>query len=115
MSALPLKADMCGATTVFGYKQTYAVQKGMSALTPIEDMCSALAYVCFGPIADMGRSFRWVLWTIFTFLFPAAAKESTDSGTRPYPGRHTRQYGQPQFPTVKLWAEPQYEGENDQK
>jgi hypothetical protein len=25
----------------------------MSALAPKADMCSALAYVCFGPIADM--------------------------------------------------------------
>jgi hypothetical protein len=26
----------------------------MSALPPIADMCSALAHVCFGPIADIG-------------------------------------------------------------
>ena len=34
-------------------KQTYAPQKVMSALTPKADMCSALAHVCFGPIADI--------------------------------------------------------------
>jgi len=28
-------------------------QEVMSALPPIADMCSALAYVCFGPIADI--------------------------------------------------------------
>ena len=27
----------------------------MSALPPKADMCSALAYVCFGPIADIDR------------------------------------------------------------
>ena len=27
----------------------------MSALPPEADMCSALAYVCFGPIADKGK------------------------------------------------------------
>jgi hypothetical protein len=29
------------------------MQKGMSALPPKADMCSALAHVCFGPEADM--------------------------------------------------------------
>jgi hypothetical protein len=34
-----------------GQKQTYAVQKGMSA-----DMCDdALAYVCFGPEGDITK------------------------------------------------------------
>ena len=28
----------------------------MSALPPKADMCSALAYVCFGPIADISQS-----------------------------------------------------------
>src|SRR4029450_1295988 len=57
-----------------GHKPTYALQKGTSALPPIAtakadfpqpvmsalppkaDMCSALAHVCFGPIADLGHS-----------------------------------------------------------
>jgi hypothetical protein len=30
------------------------VRKAMSALPPKADMCSALAYVCFGPKADIG-------------------------------------------------------------
>jgi hypothetical protein len=29
----------------------------MSALPPKADMCSALAHVCFGPIADMAQLF----------------------------------------------------------
>ena len=29
----------------------------MTALPPKADMCSALAYVCFGPQADIARSF----------------------------------------------------------
>ena len=36
-----------------GHKQTFAVQNGMSALPPIADMCGAVAYVCFVPIADI--------------------------------------------------------------
>jgi hypothetical protein len=41
MSALPPKADMCGAAS--------DVRFG-----PIADMCSAAADVCFGPGVDMG-------------------------------------------------------------
>jgi hypothetical protein len=39
--------------SALGQKQTYAVQKPMSALPPKADMCAALVHVCFGPIADM--------------------------------------------------------------
>jgi hypothetical protein len=39
--------------SALGQKQTFAVQKGMSALHPKADMCGALAHVCFVPIADM--------------------------------------------------------------
>jgi hypothetical protein len=45
--------NFSGFVFALGQKQTYAVQNVMSALPPIADMCSALAYVCFGPIADM--------------------------------------------------------------
>ena len=42
--------------SALGHKQTYAMQKGMSALPPIAtakaDMCSAGGYVRFGPKAD---------------------------------------------------------------
>jgi hypothetical protein len=36
-----------------GQNATCAPQKVMSALPPKADMCSALAYVCFGPKADI--------------------------------------------------------------
>jgi hypothetical protein len=39
--------------SALGQKRTFAVQKGMSALPPKADICSALAHVCFGPIADI--------------------------------------------------------------
>ena len=36
-----------------GKKQTFALQQVMSALPPKADICSALAHVRFGPIADI--------------------------------------------------------------
>jgi hypothetical protein len=60
--------------SALGHKQTYAVQKDMSALAPIAtvkadmpqtvmsalppiaDMCGATAHVGFGPIADIGST-----------------------------------------------------------
>jgi hypothetical protein len=39
--------------SALGQKQTFAPQKVMSTLPPKADMCAALAYVCFGPIADI--------------------------------------------------------------
>ena len=42
--------------SALGHKQTFAVQKRMSALPPIADMCSALADVRFVPIADSARA-----------------------------------------------------------
>ena len=39
--------------SALGQKQTCAAQKVMSALPPKADMCSALAHVCFVPIADI--------------------------------------------------------------
>jgi hypothetical protein len=41
------------AMSALGQKQTCAVHKGMSALPPKADMCGATAYVCFGPKADI--------------------------------------------------------------
>src|SRR5262245_37696124 len=38
-----------------GQKQTHAVQQRMSALPLKADMCGALAHVDHGPLADMGR------------------------------------------------------------
>ena len=51
MSALPPKADMCGAT-------------GDVRFGPKADMCSALAYVCFGPKADIVPSVDQFVLTI---------------------------------------------------
>ena len=39
--------------SALGQKQTFAVQKGMSALPPKADMCGALGDVRFVPIADI--------------------------------------------------------------
>ena len=39
--------------SALGHKRTYAVQKGMSALPPKADMCGATRYVRFVPIADI--------------------------------------------------------------
>jgi hypothetical protein len=39
--------------SALGHKRTFAVQKGMSALPPIADMCGAIANVCFVPKADI--------------------------------------------------------------
>ena len=41
-----------------GQKQTFAVQKNMSALFPKADMCGALAHVWFVPMADI-QSYPW--------------------------------------------------------
>jgi hypothetical protein len=39
--------------SALGQKATCAPQNVMSALPPKADMCVALAYVCFGPQADI--------------------------------------------------------------
>ena len=39
--------------SALGQKQTFATQKGMFALPPKADICSAVADVRFGPIADI--------------------------------------------------------------
>jgi hypothetical protein len=41
-----------------GQKQTFALQKVMSALPPKADMCGATRDVRFGPIADIGGAIR---------------------------------------------------------
>jgi hypothetical protein len=42
--------------SAMGHKRTFAAQKGMSALPPKADICSATRYVRFVPIADMDGS-----------------------------------------------------------
>src|SRR4029078_13168776 len=39
-----------------GHKQIYAPQKAMSALPPKADVCGAMSHVGFGPIADIVSS-----------------------------------------------------------
>jgi hypothetical protein len=40
--------------SALGQKQTFALQKVMSALPPKADMCSATTHVRYGPKADIG-------------------------------------------------------------
>jgi hypothetical protein len=52
------KADICAATSHVRFtpnsdRKSGFPNKVMSALLPKADMCSALAYVCYGPIADI--------------------------------------------------------------
>src|SRR4030095_11877009 len=44
--------------SALGPKQTFALQIAMSALPPKADMCGALAHVRFGPIADIASLIR---------------------------------------------------------
>ena len=39
--------------SALGQKQTFALQNVMSALPPKADMCGAITNVCFVPIADI--------------------------------------------------------------
>ena len=39
-------AKMRASMSALGHKRTYAVQKGMSALPSKADMCGAIAHVC---------------------------------------------------------------------
>ena len=50
-----------GLMSALGQKRTFAVQKGMSALPPKADICSALGDVRFVPIADI--QFVWTCRT----------------------------------------------------
>ena len=44
--------------SALGHKRTYAVQKGMSALPPKADMCGAITNVRLVPIADIAPAAR---------------------------------------------------------
>ena len=44
--------------SALGQKRTFAAHKGMSALPPKADICSAPAQVCFGPIADIRGAYQ---------------------------------------------------------
>jgi len=45
--------------SALGQKQTFTVQKGMSALPPIATSIAFSQHVRFGPIADISRSFDY--------------------------------------------------------
>jgi hypothetical protein len=47
--------------SALGQKQTFASQQVMSALRLKADMCGALAHVRFGPIADIATLFDYVI------------------------------------------------------
>ena len=49
--------------SALGHKRTFAPQKAMSALPPKADMCGATRYVRFVPIADMSASQRHIRLT----------------------------------------------------
>jgi hypothetical protein len=62
-----------------GQKQTFAPQTGMSALPPKADMCGALAYVRFGPIADIRSpigSARWQRFAVAVKLLDPMLEQS---------------------------------------
>jgi hypothetical protein len=48
--------------SALGQKQTCALQLAMSALPPKADMCGALGHVCFGPKADIARYVFTLSW-----------------------------------------------------
>jgi hypothetical protein len=47
------KSDLLTKMSALGHKQTFAMQKGMSALPPKADMSVATGDVCYGPIANI--------------------------------------------------------------
>jgi hypothetical protein len=52
--------------SALGHKRTFALRKPMSALPPKADMCGALAHVRYGPKADIGVDTMCV-WTYQCF------------------------------------------------
>jgi hypothetical protein len=50
------KSDLLTKMSALGQKRTFAVQNGMSALTPKADMCGAKRDVRLVPIADIGTN-----------------------------------------------------------
>ena len=55
MSLSPKNSDWCSAArmSALGQKQTFALQNVMSALPSKADMCGAMAHVRYGPKADI--------------------------------------------------------------
>ena len=59
--------------SALGQKQTFPVQKVMSALPPKADMCGALAHVRYVPIADIGPSTHLRFWPSLIQELPAGS------------------------------------------
>ena len=56
--------------SALGHKQTFAAQKGMSALPPKADMCSATRYVRFVPKADIAPSLHYIIGSHYSSKTP---------------------------------------------
>jgi hypothetical protein len=55
--------------SALGQKQTFALQKAMSALPPKADMCDAIAHVRFVPKADIeNKSFDTLAGALFVSI-----------------------------------------------
>src|SRR5262245_1406564 len=75
------KADICSAQlhvrfTPDSDRKSGLLHKAMSALPPKADMGSAATHVCFGPIADILRRSKMMLYSI-----TSSARDSSDCGT----------------------------------
>jgi hypothetical protein len=57
-------------------KEAFRPPVAMSALPPKADMCSALAYVCFGPKADSCEAAKK-----FRYSITSSARNNIDGGT----------------------------------
>src|SRR5262249_30184102 len=57
-------------------KQTFAAQNSISALPPKADMCGALAHVCFGPEADMRLLLIKLYFGALAFRYASFAKST---------------------------------------
>ena len=62
--------------SALGQKQTFAAHKSMSALPPKADMCGALAHVRFVPIADMTKLSNYGGATRLPYAFEVTPTES---------------------------------------
>src|SRR5690348_12247111 len=69
--------------SAFGQRQTFAVQKGMSALPPKADMCGAQAHVRLGPVADIAFPNYFVIAMLLSYPSGIGSRTS-----RPPSGTH---------------------------
>ena len=67
--------------TALGQKQTCVVQKGMSALPPKADMCGATSHIRFGPKADICSATRYALIVEQVYSRDLRFEEAKNEGT----------------------------------